>query len=150
MDTVKFFPTTTPFPKVTNDKYLRIDTTNLLAILQEPSKSIPLLKYGSLVINAYIQLDQILKRATKQPIAAREPRVNPTFIPSLPTPYPRVESTLSPTNTTKLPASAPRVHDKAPVFQPIISPNKHHLYIKTTRQHPLLRNKMLRRLRPTQ
>ena len=40
-DTAEFFPATTPFPQVTTDDYLRQAATDILAILQEPQKSIP-------------------------------------------------------------------------------------------------------------
>ena len=53
-DTAEFFPNTTPFPKVTTYDYLRQTPTDLLAILQEPKRSIPTLEYGSNTTNAYI------------------------------------------------------------------------------------------------
>ena len=67
VDTVEFFPVTTPFPKVATEDYLRQAAKDILDILQEPQKIIPSLQYGSPTTNAYIQLAQILKRATRQP-----------------------------------------------------------------------------------
>ena len=74
-DTVEFFPVTTPFPNFSIDDYLQQAATDIPAILQEPNKSIPSLQYGSKVINAYIQLVQILRREKLKPIDTREPRV---------------------------------------------------------------------------
>ena len=76
-DTVVFFPESIPFPSITSEQYLHQDATNIHAILQLPEKSIPSLTYGSPIINAYIQVAQILKRATSLPI-------------SIPAPLPRV------------------------------------------------------------
>ena len=55
-DTVEFFSLETPFPKVSTNDYLRQAASDILAILQEPKKSIPSLTYGSTMTNAYIQV----------------------------------------------------------------------------------------------
>jgi hypothetical protein len=65
--TVDWFPHNVPFPKVTTDDYLRQTATDMLTLLQDKTTPIPSLTYGSNVTNAYIQIAQILKRATAFP-----------------------------------------------------------------------------------
>ena len=62
-DTVEFFPTTTPFPCILTDDYLRQAATDLVDILCAPKNNIPSLAYGSPKTNEYIHLAQILKQA---------------------------------------------------------------------------------------
>ena len=45
-DTVDFFPKEIPFPKTKTEDYLIQATSDILALLQEPPKSIPYLQYG--------------------------------------------------------------------------------------------------------
>ena len=66
-DTVEFFPTTAPFPRVSTDDYLRQAATDLVDILRAPKNNIPSLTYGSPTTNAYIHLAQILKRSATPP-----------------------------------------------------------------------------------
>ena len=66
-DTVEFFPQHIPFPNVTSEQYLHQAASDILHILQSPSKNIPSLQYGSPISNAYIQVAQILKSATNKP-----------------------------------------------------------------------------------
>ena len=66
-DTVYFPPTTTPFPCVSTDDYLRQAATALVDILRAPKNNIPSLTYGSPTTNAYIHIAQILKRAATPP-----------------------------------------------------------------------------------
>ena len=116
-DTVQFFPAATPFPQVTTDDYLRQAAADILAILQEPQKSIPSLEYGSATTNAYIQLAQILKRATKQPTPAAEPRVGTTTATSIASPASRVVTpTTKHTEKSNTSEPLPRVKDKHQVF----------------------------------
>ena len=117
-DTVECFPTTTPFPQVTTDDYLCQAATDILVILQEAQKSTPSLEYGSPTTNAYIQLAQILKRATKQPSTAREPILETTTPTHIAIPPPRViTTTTKPTMIpTTAPAPSPRVNDKPQMF----------------------------------
>ena len=107
-DTVEFFPSTIPFPKVSTDDYLRQAATDILTILREPEKTIPTLQYGSPTCNAYVQLAQILKRATTQPSPAVEPRVRPTEEIQRIVPSPRVR----PTEDIQRIVPSPRVSDK--------------------------------------
>ena len=118
-DTVEFFPQAVPFPNVTADQYLRQAATDILAILQSPEQNIPSLSYGSALTNAYIQVAQILKRATLQP----EPKNSPaTTLPTQITPTaapPRVPKNLHPTPPRvqpKDPAPTPRVADLPPTL----------------------------------
>jgi hypothetical protein len=72
--TVDWFPHHLPFPKVTNDEYLRQTATDMLTLLQDQAVNpIPSLTYGSPITNAYIQVAQILKRATSPPVPAPAP-----------------------------------------------------------------------------
>jgi hypothetical protein len=90
--TVDWFPHHVPFPKVTNDEYLRQTATDMLTLLQDQAvHPIPLLTYGSPITNAYIQIAQILKRATSPPVPtpAPEQRVLSPIIAS-PAPEQRV------------------------------------------------------------
>ena len=72
-DSIDFFPETIPFPNVTNDQYLRQAAIYIFDILQSPEKNIPLLTYRNTVTNAYVQMTQILKHATLQPINTKPP-----------------------------------------------------------------------------
>lgn len=66
--TVKWFPKTVPIPKVTNKEYIRQTAEDMITILQQQKKtSIPSLQFGQPTTNAFIQIAQILKRATKHP-----------------------------------------------------------------------------------
>ena len=67
--------------QVITDQYLRQAAIDLLEILQSPEKYIQLLSYGSILTNAYIQVAQILKRATPQPSPSNHP--TPAPMPSL-------------------------------------------------------------------
>jgi hypothetical protein len=64
-----WFPHSVPFPKVGTDEYLQQTATDMLALVQDSTMPpVPSLTYGSSVTNAYIQIAQILKRATASPI----------------------------------------------------------------------------------
>jgi hypothetical protein len=104
--TIDWFPHAVPFPKVSTDDYLRQTATDMLTLIQGKSaQPSPSLTFGSNLRNAYIQIAQILKRATAPPVTpapdpiaptptAREQRVPPVkppapqqrVLPSAPTP----------------------------------------------------------------
>ena len=132
--TLDWFPKTVPFPKVTNDNYLRQTADDLLSLLQpaQPATQAHSLTYGSNVTNAYIQIAQLLRRATTPPTP--RPTADP---PRVPTPAP---ATL-PTN----PATIPRVATPAPPAPaappqaPSPRPANNNVPIRPTQaiQHPL-------------
>ena len=110
--TIEWFPTTIKFPTVTTDVYLKQTADDMLALLQ-PAKDqspIPDLTYGSKITNAYIQIAQILRRATTRPPPrpAIAPRPEPSQVREAPPvpiqPEPRVARP-----TTNPPAQEPRV-----------------------------------------
>ena len=112
-DTVEFSPQNIPFPIVTSEQYLHQAATDILAILHSPEKNISSLTYGSPITNAYIQVVQILKRATSQP-------------------SPNPKSTTSTSH-----ASLPRVPEAIPIPLPRVSlqdtvPLPRVLYLKPT------------------
>ena len=120
VDTVEFSPTTTPFPQVTTHDYLRQAAADILAILQEPQKIILSLEYVSPTTNAYIQLAQMLKRATKQPTTIGEPRVDTTATTSITNPAPRVVKPVTKHMVkTNTPAPSPRVNDKPQILHEV-------------------------------
>jgi hypothetical protein len=110
--TVDWFPHTVPFPKVSTDDYLRQTANDMLTIIQDKiANPVPSLTYGSNISNAYIQIAQILKRATQIPEPAPTPP--PPVLPSLPiveppAPEQRVLTPASPLAST-LPATEQRV-----------------------------------------
>ena len=148
-DTVEFFPTTTPFPRVSTDDYLRQVATNLVDILRAPKNNIPSLTYGSPTTNAYIHIAQILKLAATPPTPVpsvhhdiHPPRVTPVF-PSV-TKERRVvpaKKHIKKTILQKHVASEPRVEHKT---------TRHHT-IPLRHRHPVVQNKqrLLGRLRST-
>ena len=146
VDTEEFFPTTTPFPKVTTDNYLGQAATDILAILQEPQKSIPSLQYGSQTTNAYIQLAQTLKCATSQPIAPREPKVAQISTQNLITPPRVIPPGPAP---TPLPKPPPARSNKLPRLPSTPRPHKAHQYTNSNQRRPLIHHTSLGRLRPT-
>ena len=100
--TIEWFPTTIKFPKVTADEYLRQTAEDMLTLLQpttSESPPIPNLTYGSTLTNAYIQIAQILRRATARP----PPRPALQILEENPTPN------IQPTQTTDTPQTEPRV-----------------------------------------
>jgi hypothetical protein len=61
-------PHNVPFPKVTADEYLCQTAADMLTLIQDKTAHpIPSLTYGSNITNAYIQIAQVLKRATAHP-----------------------------------------------------------------------------------
>ena len=148
-DTVEFFPTTTPFPRVSTDDYLRQGATDLVQILRVPGNNIPSLTYGSTTTNEYIHPAKIFKQAATPPKTvttiqhdAHSPRVIP----------------VSP-SVTKEPRVVPEtkhIHDKTVLqkhvaAEPILKhkTTQHHT-IPLLHCHPVVQNKrrLLGRLRP--
>jgi hypothetical protein len=76
--TIDWFPHNVPFPKVTADEYLHQTANDMLTLIQDKTTHpIPFLTYGSNITNAYIQIAQILKRATAPPLPAPDPAPEP-------------------------------------------------------------------------
>jgi hypothetical protein len=64
--TVDWFPHTVPFPKVDTGDY----ADGMLSILQSRKGTHSPLAFGSTMKNAFIQIAQLLRRATKQTITS--------------------------------------------------------------------------------
>jgi hypothetical protein len=110
--TVDWFEHDIPFPKVTTDEYLRQCATDMLTLIQDKTTNpIPSLTYGCNVTNAYIQIAQILKRATAIPAA--EQRVVPNPVVAPPAPEQRVVPN---------PVVAPPAPEQRVVTSPIVAP----------------------------
>jgi hypothetical protein len=131
--TVDWFPHTVPFPKVTTDEYLHQTASDMLTLLQgTATRPIPSLTYGSDLTNAYIQIAQILKRATASPApAAPLPPVPAQRVPPVtpPAPEQRVPLVTPPAAPPKVlaPASsspAPIQASVPPHNQPTSKPRK--------------------------
>ena len=82
--TVDWFPTAIKYPQITTETYLKQTAEDLLHILsQRTHKPTATLTFGSPIMNAYIQIAEILQRATtpvqitgiKQQHLTQEPRV---------------------------------------------------------------------------
>ena len=56
VDTVKFFPTTIPFPATSTEDYLRQSLEDILALLQKKTASFPFLQSGDDTRNAINKL----------------------------------------------------------------------------------------------
>jgi hypothetical protein len=63
--TVDWFPHTVPFPKVNTDDYLRQTAGDMLSLLHKRKEHQSPLASGSTTKNAFIQIAQILRRATR-------------------------------------------------------------------------------------
>ena len=168
--TVKWFPHTVPFPQVTTDTYLRQTAEDMLHILQQRHQpNIPKLQYGSSLSNAYIQIAQILKRATAPPPtlpptqnAPSVPRLNQQDLPDRnPVKVPRVDSIPYENMPERHPAKPPRVAPTPLKLVHPLKPNESlHPYIKkpAPKQHitkhrrcslPYLRHRYNTRLQQT-
>ena len=71
-DTVEWFPKTIQLPETTTEDYQRQSATDMLQILQTKESKVPSSKYGSNLYNAYIEIAQILKRATIQSVNKKQ------------------------------------------------------------------------------
>jgi hypothetical protein len=67
---VDWFPHTVPFPNVNSDDYLRQTADGMLSNLRSRKGNQSPLAFGSTTKNAFIQIAQILRRATKQKITS--------------------------------------------------------------------------------
>ena len=82
MDTVQVFPSTIRFPNVTTNTYLRQAATGNLTLLQDLPNIMSSLKYDNKTSNAYIQLAQIIKRATSSPSRVLTSTPTPAPVPT--------------------------------------------------------------------
>jgi hypothetical protein len=129
---VEFFPKNIPFPAVKMDDFLRQATSDILAILQQPS-TVPSLQCGDDTQAAVTQIAQLLNRSVPQPtlieplprvVQTESPAPLPRVVPTeAPAPLPRVVPTDTPT-----PVPSPQIpnhYSKSPMVQPspTISPN---------------------------
>ena len=118
-DTLQFIPSTFKFPETTAEDYLRQSVGGILALLQDPPKTLPFLAYGNDTKNAITKIAHLLQQSVTQPqlplipVTPLGPRTTqpvsalsrfPMVLPP-PVASPRVQSTVS----------APRVHDYVPV-----------------------------------
>ena len=118
-DTLQFIPFAFKFPETTAEDYLRQSFGDILALLQDPPKTLHFLAYGDDTKNAITKVAHLLQRSVKQPrlpiipVTPPVPRTTqpvsalsrfPTVLPS-PVASPSVQSTVP----------DPRVHDYAPV-----------------------------------
>ena len=149
----RIFSRKIPFPKVSTDNYLRQAATDLVHILQQAQPTISTLTYGTPVTNAYIQLAQILKRATKQSKPTNEkvykvpsPRV--TEMEISPVPAPRVVQEI-----LSEPIAPPRVQNfgKIKLQRTKLQHNDKVRPLTGPHQHPLIRQQLEKqqKLRPT-
>ena len=68
VETVNFFPTNVPFPKVKIEDFLRQAASDIVTILQHPpSTTVPLLQAGNTIQNALLQLVIVLNRVDDLP-----------------------------------------------------------------------------------
>jgi len=69
LDTVEFFPHTTPYPSVRLADFLHQAATDIILILSKPSKlSIPSLQAGEDLNNSILEIATLLKRIDIIPI----------------------------------------------------------------------------------
>ena len=99
VDTLNFFPSATPLPKMETEYYLQQSVGNILAILSKPKTQLPFLTYGDTTTSAVESITKILQR------------VIPRATPVIPTPDP------TPTHEQIIP-----VPKKSPINVPTISP----------------------------
>jgi hypothetical protein len=128
--TVDWFPHTVPFPKVNTDIYLRQTADNMLSLLHSRKEHHSPLAFGSTTKNAFIQIAQILRRATRLPIPP----------PLTPVPEPRL------VQAPPIAATIPPVTQLRVVSPP--SPPKPVLPIAVSTKKPITRSATCA-LRPT-
>ena len=117
--TVELIPHDVPFPLVTADEYLHQAAVDIPKVLQNKNNKIPSFTFGNHRTNAFIQLAQVLKRATNQNenstplivVPKRDPlsslRVIHNVAPSKMVRHNNVVPLVVPNNN---PVSSPRVH----------------------------------------
>ena len=59
-NTIKFFPTTCPFPTISSTDRIAMILTDLLAVLRDPPKSVPFLQQGTDLNEAILRLQTLL------------------------------------------------------------------------------------------
>jgi hypothetical protein len=133
--TIDWFPHNVPFPRVTANEYLRQTANDMLTLIQDKATHpIPSLTYGSNITNAYIQIAQILKRATAPPVTTPDPA-----------PEQRVTLTTHPAPEQRVLVSAPTLPVPANLNQPALpvptkpthaAAKKHAPTIRTTASSP--------------
>ena len=85
-DTVEFFPKEIPFPKTTTEDYLIQATSDILALLQEPPKSLPYLQYGDKTKNALVTLSKLLNQAASPSVLKTIPEEPSRQVEQIPIP----------------------------------------------------------------
>ena len=159
---VDFFPEKIPFPRVTNEDYLKQTAEDMLHLLQKTSSlDLNPATFGSPILNAYAKIASLLGRATEPPPITRPspaivvptpvqlPIINPVALDTpapvvIPAPIPRVEiPTPAPVprvQTTALqpPVASPRVQEHVPATYspPMPSYNKTPPSPPAPRYHP--------------
>ena len=66
-DTLQYTPKTFAFPKTTTEYYLQQAIGDIISIMKDPLKTLPLLSYGNATKNAINQIAHILNRSKYQP-----------------------------------------------------------------------------------
>ena len=132
--TLQYIPKAFSFPKTTTEDYLQQEIGDIIAIMKDTPKTLPLFSYGDARKNAINQISHILQRNTSHPrlqVLPSPPMLpqtqseNPHFqnIPSIPVPAPRVEPVLQPpmvqTHQSE-PTPPPR---EKPSTSPILDPH---------------------------
>jgi hypothetical protein len=130
-DTLQFIPATFKFPETTTEDYLRQSVGDILALLQDPPKTLPFLSYGDATKNAVTKIAQLLQRSVPQPRLPIPPLVPLVTQPA--SALPRVPPVLpSPVDSPRVQTNVPvpRVQVYAP-FQSIQPPNTRVLRSRT-------------------
>ena len=66
-DTLQFIPSTFKFPETTAEEYLRQSVGDILALLQDPPKTLTFLAYGNDTKNAITKIAHLLQQSVTQP-----------------------------------------------------------------------------------
>ena len=110
-----------PFPKATDDEYLRQTAADMLTLIQDKTAHpIPSLTYGSNITNTYIQIAQILKRAMARPGPAPLPPAPELRVPIVTPPPAPEQRVLALTPALPAPAklSLPATKKHPPMIRP--------------------------------
>ena len=136
-DTLKYIPKSFDLIKTKTEDYLRQAIGNILAITQDPPKTLHLLSYGYETNNAISQITHSLKRVKSRPcltilpllsmlLQSQTPNPAPIIISYPDAPAPRVEPTFQPTRMQpymKARKSLLRVqHAPTSILDPITNP----------------------------
>ena len=118
-DTITYFPTIIPFPKVGLEEFLRQAATDIVTILSNPpSTTVPGLEQGSTTNNALLKLAKILNRVEHLPEVEKSLHPPEQTTQQYIAPVPRVQTPTNPQNETES-APTPRVVEK------VINPQHH-------------------------